>query len=275
MGDLNSMLLNRSEYSTVLECLVCGSPELEFVGNTFTIDTRSSFNVTIKKCQHCGHWMTDPMPSANLLAHLYRESSPAVLGENASDYQVSVQDRNISQKMAPDSNWIVNSLSEIEPSSVLEVGCGDGNLLRKFRSLGWDAYGVDMGTYAAGPQVVSSRQQLPTNKSFNVLVFQDVLEHLSDPKKELSEYMTLLAPNALLFIAVPWSESKRAQLAKTGWEMVRPLGHLHYFSTKSASLLFEAVGCAVHSWKVTNPFRYYPEDPDDLGDQLYMIGYRK
>ena len=189
------------------------------------------------------------MPKAELLTLLYSESSLSVIGEN---WASKVESNNLNETITSNSNWIVENLSQVKPGNFLEVGSGDGSLLRKMGKLGWNSFGVDLGSYAGGFQVVSSINQLPNSILFDVIVFQDVLEHVSDPSYELSNYADHLRTGALLFMAVPWSESKSAQFGKAHWDMVLPLGHLHYFSKKSAKILLESKNFEVLAMDTVN-----------------------
>ncbi|HEY5993154.1 MAG TPA: class I SAM-dependent methyltransferase [Gallionellaceae bacterium] len=236
-------------------CPICESTQVENIGMTSTIHPNSRFSVSIMRCLNCRHWYTDPTPKPELLSRLYAESSLSVLGES---WAKVVECSNQMDSVAPDSHWVVRSLSEVQPGNLLEVGPGDGSLLRKMRERGWNAFGVDLGRYASGFQVVSSPDQLPKSILFDVVIFQDVLEHTSSPSDVLSNYLDYLSPNAILFMTVPWSESKRAGLGKAGWEMVRPLGHLHYFSKQSASILLKSRGFEVLASETVNIYGSYP-----------------
>jgi hypothetical protein len=50
----------------------------------------------------------------------------------------------------------------------------------------------------------------------------------------------------------PWSESDEAVKIGSAWAMVRPIGHLHYFSKKSASSLMASIGAEIKSIEVIN-----------------------
>ncbi len=243
-----------SDFVPLVACPICNASQVEVIGTKATIHPRSRLCVRIVGCLICKHWYTDPMPRAELLTMLYAESSLSVLGEN---WAAAVESSNRAQNLAPDSHWVVRGLSKSKPGKLLEVGCGDGGLLRKMRLLGWDAHGVDLGSYAKGFQIVASPSELPGTIRFDAIVFQDVLEHVANPLDVLSSYMRFLSPNAVLLMAVPWSESTKAQKEKESWCMVRPLGHLHYFSKQSVGLLLKASHFDVLRFKTLNIYGSY------------------
>ena len=219
-----------SDFIEMHACPICESKDLKKIGDKSTIHPQSTFSVSLNSCNDCRHWSTNPMPNAKLLSRLYGEASLSVLGAG---WSAEISSQNDDSSMVADDDWVVVGLSSIKPGNFLEIGPGDGSLLRKIRSLGWNAFGVDLGDYAKGFQVVSSSDQLPAGLKFDVIVFRDVLEHVADPSEVLEHYLSYLTDDAILFVSVPWSESKRAKQLSCDWEMVRPLGHLNYFSIKS------------------------------------------
>lgn len=245
------------DFAEMAACPICDSASSVAIGTSRSIHPQSNLEVTIVACLNCGHWYTDPMPSDRLLNALYSQSSLYVLGEN---WAAAVEARNTDESLALESYWVVKSLARMKPGNLLEIGCGDGSLLRRMRLLGWNAYGVDPGSYSAGFQTVSSASQLPKQILFDAIVLQDVLEHVSDPLTALSEFLEFLAPNAVLLMAVPWSESKLARINKVQWCMVRPLGHLHYYSRKSAELLLNKLKFVVIASNSVNIYGNYWKD---------------
>lgn len=251
----SEQVFNKSDFISIDQCPACNSRKIENLGSRKTIHPQSSFSVSLIRCLSCEHWSTNPLPTAQLLTTLYSESSLSVLGEGWSEHITSL---NEDDSIAPDNDWVVKGLLDTPPGNFLEIGPGDGSLLRKMRALGWNAFGVDLGEYAKGFQVVSSPDQLPDSIKFDVIVFKDVLEHVSTPKIILNSYLPNLTSDAKLFIGVPWSESKRAQTLQVSWEMVRPLGHLHYFSKQSIKTILKEVNFNVITTSTENIYGSYP-----------------
>jgi len=247
-----SVLLNF--FSTIHSCPICQSKHIFAMGNKRTINPDDNLHVQIMKCSFCNHWFTNPLPSQNFLNKSYLENSLFVMDNN---FAKNVKKSNQEKKIDTDSNWIVKSLIDHPPKNFLEIGPGDGSLLRKFKVLGWRVFGVDLGKYAHNPHTVISPTKLPKNILFNVIVLQDVLEHAANPKKILQLYLKFLAPKAIIFIAVPWSGSKRARIFGLNWQMVRPLGHLHYFDMKSMDFLLKSLNFKIIEMNSVNIYGSY------------------
>ncbi len=88
----------------------------------------------------------------------------------------------------------------LAPRRLLEVGCAKGFLVRRFRSLGIEAYGVDISSYAIGaapdevkPYVaVADIRELPwPDDSFDMVLCMETLEHV--PPEEVPRAIAELA----------------------------------------------------------------------------------
>jgi hypothetical protein len=115
-----------------------------------------------------------------------------------------------------------------------------------------------------------------------LLVAFDVLEHVSDPVSMLRSLRKLAAPKARLYCAMPNRESLRARRDRQNWRMVRPLGHVNYYSKKSITQALKLAGFAVRYMRATdlNELRFPRRRQDikpaliemlGLGDQWILI----
>lgn len=130
-------------------------------------------------------------------------------------------------------------------SEVLDIGCNDGNL-RNFL-INCKYYGVDLDKELIhelvkkgikAKQVDLNKQVLPFKKEkFAYIVLLDILEHVVNPQKLLSESKERLKEGGRLIITLP---NDYHILNKTRFIFNKPLtedpfapyGHLHYFSIK-------------------------------------------
>ena len=121
---------------------------------------------------------------------------------------------------------------------VLDVGCGPGHLLARFRNLGWDVLGTEATEASAelarrnyGLDVRAGELralQFPA-ASFDAVVSWHTLEHMADPREVLDEMQRVLKPVGVLFLSVPNFSSPEAQANPAAWFHLDVPRHLVHF----------------------------------------------
>jgi SAM-dependent methyltransferase len=151
-------------------------------------------------------------------------------------------------------NQVISALAgqvaaELSPGyRVLEMGCGDGNVLRFLERacptgtvVGMDLFGEGL-RYARSrtscPLVQGDVRQSPFRKTFQVVGIFDVLEHIPDDNALLGDLWGLLDHGGTLLLTVP------AYLSL--WSYVDELaGHCRRYETGELRSKLEAAGFAV------------------------------
>ncbi|MGH2866690.1 MAG: class I SAM-dependent methyltransferase [Solirubrobacteraceae bacterium] len=115
------------------------------------------------------------------------------------------------------------------PGPVLDVGSGDGSLLRALRARGREAVGLERtpGHDGALDQEIDGFDDRPGE--WAAVVFWHSLEHLPDPAAALDRAVTLLRPAGVVVIAVPNLSSWQARCFGDRWlhlDLPRHLVHL-------------------------------------------------
>lgn len=133
---------------------------------------------------------------------------------------------------------------------LLDVGAATGFFLNMAKKRGYDVFGVEMSESAAslarekGIDVKTGdliEHNMPAN-SFDIITMFDVLEHMTEPFKELKEAKKILKKGGLLVINTPNGRSLLARTLKTKWHLVLPPEHLFYFSPDNLSLFLKSQG---------------------------------
>lgn len=107
----------------------------------------------------------------------------------------------------------------VNPSRLLEIGPGMGEVMQAAKQRGWQTMGLDISDYAVQrcnerglPTQIGSLLDLPQDLGrYNAVFMKHILEHHRDPFKALEQTKKLLEPNGFLFIIVPNLDYKRAQ----------------------------------------------------------------
>jgi SAM-dependent methyltransferase len=123
---------------------------------------------------------------------------------------------------------------------LLDVGCGVGRFGQGAYARGWDVTGVDVSARAVAigrevapfPLRVGTVEQLiEQGEQYDVVTAFEVLEHLSDPLRFLSNTKRLLRPGGQLFYTVPnWNCAVVQNSTRPDW--VPPI-HLLFFTREA------------------------------------------
>jgi len=132
--------------------------------------------------------------------------------------------------------------------SALDVGCGQGPALGRFKSLGIEAIGITLGDedreqcLKAGYLVKKMDQSFLDfpNCHFHLVYARHVLEHSPLPLFTLFEFNRVLKENAYAYIEVPWAESVHAK-NPNHYSILGKMSWLHLFKKARFSVLKDVV----------------------------------
>ncbi len=146
--------------------------------------------------------------------------------------------------------------------ALLEVGCAHGWFLAAARRRGYAATGIEPDALVAA-QAISHGYDvtigyfpdaLKPGATYDFIVFNDVFEHLPDPRAALAACRQRLRPSGLLVLNLPSSRGVvfrlAALLARCGirqpyerlWQKGYPSPHLSYFHPDALTKLAERAG---------------------------------
>lgn len=97
----------------------------------------------------------------------------------------------------------------LEDRWILDVGCGVGTYVRRFRDFTPHSYGIDVSdkrlAEARWPKLVAAAgEHLPfADETFDLLVFNEVIEHVEDDRRTLEDAMRVLKEGGHVVIYAP------------------------------------------------------------------------
>ena len=244
----NNLLFNTlTDSSFFLKCCpICSSNSIKFLFDKDTINPQSDKVVSFFKCLNCFHWFLNPMPSQSFLSELYSENSPFVVGDG---FIQEVGDKRLVESKFFHSHvsfWFTKHIDLKACGYYLEIGIGSGHVFNYFNKLGWNCHGIEPGPWRPlNANVVSDISKLSQKLQFDLIVANDVIEHLEDPSLMVKQLSSFLTKEGLLCLSVPYCSSFRAFLMGRNWRCVRPLGHVHFFSKKSMHFLASNAGLKI------------------------------
>lgn len=182
--------------------------------------------------------------------------------ENATyQHSYSIEEQNYFRTKISQKAYIAESiLGSGSGKSLLDIGCGEGFAMDFFLEKGWDVHGVDFsdfGIRSVHPHLLSKLSQgninlilkdlSLTNKRYDLIWLDNVLEHVVNPGELLEILGTLTVSGGVLIVEVPndFSEFQQALLGsgkvdKKYWEAYPD--HLIYFNRDSLMRLCKSSG---------------------------------
>jgi SAM-dependent methyltransferase len=133
-------------------------------------------------------------------------------------------------------HWLLqNGLKRCD--AILDYGCGSGLFVRYLKENGYQAIGFD-------PFVERFNDPGILQRKFDVVVLQDVIEHVPDPAALLATCVQALSDDGFIGIGTP-NADEIALVAKPHWpmELHQPY-HRHMFSEAGLAGLCERAGLA-------------------------------
>jgi len=226
----------RDQGTRLTECRICRSDRLRYA---FSRD-----GLRLEQCEDCGLLFQNPQPSDEELAKIYSQHY-FLTGDTETDRAITV-----GMKRRTAERYLDLIRDYAAGGRLLEVGCGEGDLLQAARDAGFDVVGVEINEHAAavaenkvGPACIyrGDLSDLRSADPFDVCVLSDVIEHTRDPLAMLAQVQTMLRPDGVLFMALPSLDSWSARLLKSRWMEFKE-EHLFHFDRNTVENALFAVG---------------------------------
>jgi 2-polyprenyl-3-methyl-5-hydroxy-6-metoxy-1,4-benzoquinol methylase len=234
-------------------CPICGQePQEEHArGIDFEYGTSGDFEWTLRRCARCDVICLSPRPADEEIERIYPPNYYAY------DF-TNVRSMGYRVKTLLDRRSVSLYLRFGVPGgNILDVGCGDGRLLRLFTQRGVDPgrlYGMELDAAAVqraregGFHVEKGRFEdtAYSPEFFGLILLQQVIEHVPDPRGMVERILGLLRPGGAVIIETPNTASwDHAVFAKRYWGGYHIPRHFYLFSRRSLPALLRVTGLEV------------------------------
>jgi len=226
------------------QCPVCDS---NFVHYAFSLE-----NHRIVKCGGCGFMGINPQPLEEVTENIYSDNyfllSDSQEGEahlGSLKYTTAQNYLNLLEK------YLKNTEQTIKGARLLEIGIGFGDFLVAAKNRGCLVTGLENSKSAIEHArlkigdpvtlILGEISNLSLKDRFDIIVLNDVLEHIRDPLNFLKTVYSALNKGGTIFCTIPSLDSKTAKYQKTNWIEFK-LEHLFYFNDKNARRLLAKSG---------------------------------
>src|SRR6266851_4622712 len=221
-------------------CPICKSDRARFAAE--------HHRLRVARCLDCGHGYVWPVPSADFLDSIYRNSSYYAGSEDSIGFKDYASLEPARKRMF--ARHLVRIEDDVRPGRILDVGCANGDFLKVARDRGWQVFGADPSAAraqveAAGIKLVGTtvHDAKIEDGSLDAVTFWDVLEHVTDPVADLTRAVELLKPDGVLALTVPDSANFLARVSGRRWFGYKTAGeHLQFFTAASLARAFARAG---------------------------------
>lgn len=218
-------------------CPICGGNYI-VRDNVKTINPNAFEILNLKECVKCKHWWIDPLPTQSYLMNLQSKNSEYIgnisYGEDIIDFRVIKNISKLIMKQNIDNGVI----------KILNYGFKEGDLYNFFDAKCFKNNKIEI--FSIGIEEIFdifSFQNCEKFKNVNsphLIVLKDFIERFEDPIMILNVIREFTnRSNTLILCVLPNCSSMMSKLLLGNWQLIKPLFNLHYFSSKSAEILFK------------------------------------
>lgn len=225
----------------LLKCPVCASKKISlFLETEDYFFTNEQFSLS--QCDSCNFVFTNPIPQQDEIGKYYEteiylshdSTNKGIIG---SIYN-KVRQINLKKKYS-----IVSKYKST--GSILDIGCGTGELLNYFEKEKWQTLGIEPNEgareFAKANYNISVKEESELNrldrKSHDVISMWHVLEHVYNLNDRMNSVVRILKEDGVAIIALPMVDSPDSIKFKKHWAGLDVPRHLYHFSAKTFELL--------------------------------------
>jgi 2-polyprenyl-3-methyl-5-hydroxy-6-metoxy-1,4-benzoquinol methylase len=232
-----------------VKCNLCGADDTKFMFYVRDRNSKEKKLFNLVKCRRCGFVYLNPRPGKEEIKKYY----PPWYHSRAQTKVVNIEKTKIwgipwKEAMQKKTEPILRYKKE---GRILDIGCGDGSLLKFMKELGWQTYGVDFNKASSryardvlGLNVSSKRLEEANYPEgfFDIIILFHVLEHLPDPLATLKKVHLLLSENGFLLIEVPNFGSFESLVFRSKWIGIAAPLHLYHFTPRTLRIILTNCG---------------------------------
>jgi SAM-dependent methyltransferase len=224
----------------MISCNLCGSTGVETFYDSLRDDRYGCPDVvSLLKCSRCSYLFTYPYITDDRLPSLYERYYPRGV-EDPKEILAQCEPMTKLHRLLAYFRGTDNQAQYIafEFEKFLDVGSGSGGSALQARNLGCEVWTIEADPSAKKfadafgfTHHVGMLQDAPAHfTQFDVVAFNQVLEHVTNPRLELRIALSRLSDQGKVFISVPNSDSLLAKISAKNWINWHVPFHVSHFS---------------------------------------------
>ena len=230
-----------------MDCPICLASDTRAIyGQVPDFEHGGGTTAKFRACTTCGALYQYPPPKSDALRSIYTPTYRSLQQRGLFSFLKDI----VATLQAQRIRRYIPGLHD----KVLELGCGGGHLLRALRRAGYDGLsGVDWAIAPGtsdldGVKLIAHDIATYTpDKSLDLIILNNVLEHLPDPGAILSRYRRCLRPGGRLIVVTPNADSLSRRIFGRFWAGLHSPWHVFVFSPRALTILAQRAGCRIRS----------------------------
>lgn len=210
------------------KCLLCNSTKLK------KLDKYAKDHLV--KCRSCGFVFCEPIPTDEELTTFYNRY-PYILDISPISFKRYGE---ILDRMEPFR----------KTNNLLDIGCGSGHFLEVAKARGWNVWGTEFTDKAIaiseGKGITFHKGRLDAAnyepELFDVVTSFEVIEHINNPKEDMTEVKKILRKGGLFYVTTPNFNSVSRLMLGAKWNCIIYPEHLSYYTSKTLRRFLKSQG---------------------------------
>lgn len=268
---IRAKVVDGSYASERIPCPLCHG------GDSYLLSEKDAYGLPMKTviCQGCGLVYTNPRLTESALQEMYKieySDLDRVLPSSKDYFDLEKRKGEIIFGLLKKHGL----LSAMEGRLVVDIGCGAGGVLGYFQDRGYDGLGCDLvpknlqyGVQTQGLDLhyggidVIQKVTASRGQRLGLVIYEQVFEHLTDPKGELRKLREFMPSDAILYVGVPGFKNIDEQYNS---DLIRylQLPHLVHFDLNRLNALLAVSGFASVAGDEVVRALYRPAPPTQL-----------
>ncbi len=234
-------------------CNVCHQSESELVYTlTDYLLERPNVQSNLVRCLSCGLIYQNPRPTLEEMGQHYPDEYDVYQETPIESVRSWLLRKELEYGLWKHGKYITNRKKN---GRLLDIGCATGIFLNWMKNKEkWETYGIEINPNAA--EIARERYKLNVKSGtldqaafsdgfFDAVTLWDVLEHVHDPRGQLSEIHRILKKDGLLVCRVPNYGSLDSRLFGAYWAGLDAPRHLYVFTISVLEKLLRDTGFSV------------------------------
>ena len=234
-----------------MDCPICQSGDTRGLYQAVPdLEHYTGRSASFARCQSCGALFQDPAPDVRSMRTMYpatyRARNTSGLYGRLKHLQALMLARRLRSHLGGSDR------------NILELGCGAGHLLLALRNLGFSCLcGVD---WTIPPELADEAPSIAfvaedialyvPPRPLDVVIINNVIEHVRDPQALLERYRTYLAEHGSILLLTPNAQSLSHHVFGRYWSGLHSPWHVHVFTRDSLAILAQRAGFQIRETSV-------------------------